>query len=180
MATKRIKNWWLLIIKGLLLIILSILIFRHTRESIMAISIFMGSGLIVMGITLLIIALELKKSMDNWSWRLAEGLMDIVFGFFLLVHPGITVAIIPILIGFWIIFYGVIMLTSALQFPKSRKIEMKGVIIFAIITILFGFLVSFNPTVGVVTMGILIGIPVLIIGLANIYFAFKLRKQVEE
>jgi len=177
MTAKRIKNWWLLIIKGLLLIALSFLIFKHTRESIMTVSVFMGAGLIIMGITLLIISLEMKKTMDNWSWRLAEGLMDIVFGFFLLAHPGITAEVIPIFVGFWIIFYGVIMLTSAIQLPDANGFEKKGVIIFAILTLLLGFLVSFNPTIGVFTMGILIGVPVMIIGLANIFFALRLRKQ---
>lgn len=175
MSTKRIKNWWLLIIKGLLLIVLALLIFKHTRESIMAISIFMGSGLIIMGITLLIISIEMKKSMENWTFRLAEGLMDIVFGFFLLAHPGLTAAVIPIFIGFWIIFYGVLMISGALQFPDERKLEKKGVIIFAIVTILLGFMVSFNSTLGIITIGILIGVPVLIIGLANIFFALRLR-----
>jgi uncharacterized membrane protein HdeD (DUF308 family) len=177
MTTKRLKNWWLLIIKGLILIALSILIFKHTRESIMAISIFLGAGLIIMGITLLFISLEMKKTMDNWTGRLAEGLMDIVFGFFLLANPGITVDVMPIFVGFWIIFYGVLMLTGALQFPDKSRIEKKGIIIFAIITIILGLLVSFNPSVAHVTMGILIGIPVLIIGLANVFFAFSLRKQ---
>lgn len=179
MTTKRLKNWWLLLIKGLILIALSILIFKRTEESIMAISMFLGSGLILMGIILLIISLEMKKAMENWTWRLSEGLMDIVFGFFLLAHPGITVVVIPIFIGFWIIFYGVLMLSGALQFSDQRKVEKKGVILFAILTIVLGLLVSFNPRVGPVTMGILIGVPVLIIGLANIFFALSMRTKTE-
>ena len=133
MTTQGMKNWWLLLIKGLILIALSILIFKHTRESIMAISIFLGGGLIIMGIILLIVSLEMKKAMENWTWRLAEGLMDIVFGFFLLAHPGLTVVVIPIFIGFWIIFYGVLMLTGSLQFSDHRKVEKKGMMIFAIV-----------------------------------------------
>ena len=177
MTTQRMKNWWLLLIKGLILIALSILIFTRTHESIMAISVFMGSGLILMGIILLFVSLEMKKAMENWTWRMAEGILDIVFGFFLLAHPGITAVVIPIFIGFWIIFYGVLMLTGALQLAEHRQLEKKGVMIFAILTIIVGLLVSFNPTVGHVTMGILIGVPVLIVGLANIFFAFTLRSK---
>ncbi len=175
MTTKRLKNWWLLLIKGLILIILALLIFKHTRESMMAVSVFMGSGLIIMGITLLFISLEMKKVMENWTWRLAEGLMDIVFGFFMLAHPGITADVLPIFIGFWIIFYGVLMLSSSFLLHAGLSIQKKAVIIFAIITLVLGFLISFNPAIGHITMGILIGIPVMIIGLANIFFAFTLR-----
>jgi uncharacterized membrane protein HdeD (DUF308 family) len=180
MTTKRIKNWWLLLIKGIILIGLSFLIFKHTEKSIMTVSLFLGGGLIIMGITLLIISLELKKILENWTSRLAEGIMDIVFGFFLLIHPGLTAAVIPIFIGFWIIFYGVLMLTSALQFPEERKIEKKGVMIFALVTLILGLIVSFNPRLGNMTVGILIGVPVLIIGIANIFFAFSLRSTETE
>lgn len=176
MAAKRINNKWLLFVKGLILIALSLLIFKHTKESIMTVSIFMGGGLIVMGITLLIISLELKKRMEKWNLRLAEGLVDIVFGFFLLVHPEITVRTIPVFIGFWIIFYGILMLSGALDFPESYKFRRKSVITIAVITIVLGFLVSFNPTVGIITMGMLISIPIFIIGLANIFFAFNINK----
>lgn len=177
MTRKRVNNKWLLFIKGLILIALSILIFKHTKESIMTVSIFMGGGLIVMGITLLIISLELKKRMEKWNLRLAEGLVDIVFGLFLLVHPEITVKTIPVFIGFWIIFYGILMLSGALDFPESYKFRRKSVITIAVITIVLGFLVSFNPTVGIITMGMLISIPILIIGLANIFFAFNLNSD---
>lgn len=170
---KGIKRNWLLLIKGVTLILLAMLIFQHTKETIVTVSVYMGSGLILMGIIILIICLELKRKMERWNMRLAEGLVDIVFGFFLLAHPEVTEQTIPVFIGFWIIFYGIIMLTGALDLPKEHTIRKKLVVFIAIITLILGFLVSFNPIVGIVTMGMLIGIPIFIIGLANIFFAFN-------
>lgn len=175
--SKQNKFNWLLLLKGIILLALSFLIFKHTRESIMTISVFMGSGLIIMGITLLIISVELKRKMERWNIRLAEGLVDIVFGFFLLAHPEVTTDTIPVFIGFWIIFYGILMLSGALDLPEKHTIRRKSVIITAIITIVLGFLVSFNPSISVLTMGILIGGPIFIIGLANIFFAFNVKNS---
>lgn len=174
---KRIDNKWLLLLKGVILLVLSFLIFKHTRESIMTVSVFMGTGLIVMGITLLIISIELKKQMERWNIRLAEGLVDIVFGFFLLAHPEVTLDTIPVFIGFWIIFYGILMLSGALDLPESHTIRRKIIITIAIVTIVLGFLVSFNPSIAVLTMGVLIGVPIFIIGLANIFFAFYMKTK---
>ena len=175
MTTTKFKKWWLLLIKGVALIILALLIMFNPEQSIMTISVFMGVGLIITGIVLLMISSELKKAMENWTMRLAEGLMDIVFGFFLLAHPDVSLVIIPILIGFWIIFYGVLILAGSFQFKESMTTRRKTVLIVGIITIVLGFIIAFNPNITVVTIGILIGVPVFIIGLANIFFAMNLK-----
>lgn len=44
-----------------------------------------------------------------------------------------------------------------------------------IFTVIFGFIIAFNPGITIVSIGILIGVPVLIIGLANLFFAMNLR-----
>jgi len=175
MATNRFKKWWLLLIKGFILIFLALIIMLFPNQSILTISIYMGISLIVTGIVLLMISSELKKAMENWTIRLAEGLMDIVFGFFLLAHPDVSLVIIPILIGFWVIFYGVLILAGSFQLRESLKAQRKAVLIVGIITIIFGFIIAFNSTITIITIGILIGVPVLIIGLANLFFAMNLR-----
>lgn len=175
MTTKKFAKWWLLLIKGVALIILALLIIFSPEQSLITISIFMGVGLIITGIVLLIISSELKKVMESWTMRLAEGLLDIVFGFFLLAHPDVSLVIIPILIGFWIIFYGVLILAGSFQFKESMQVKRKTVLIVGIITIILGFIIAFNPNITIVAIGILIGIPVLIIGLANIFFAMNLK-----
>ncbi len=175
MTTARFKKWWLLLIKGFILIILACLIIFYPQESIVTISLFMGISLIVTGIVLLLISAELRKAMENWTMRLAEGLMDIVFGFFLLAHPDVSLVIIPILIGFWVIFYGVLILAGSFQFKESFQTRRKAVLIVGIFTVIFGFIIAFNPGITIVSIGILIGVPVLIIGLANLFFAMNLR-----
>ena len=175
MTTARFKKWWFLLIKGFILIILACLIIFYPQESIVTISLFMGISLIITGIVLLLISSELRKTMENWTMRLAEGLMDIVFGFFLLAHPDVSFVIIPILIGFWIIFYGVLILAGSFQFKESMTTRRKTVLIVGIITIILGFIIAFNPDITIVTIGILIGVPVFIIGLANIFFAMNLK-----
>lgn len=175
MTTSHFKKWWLLLIKGFILILLSIIIMMNPERTIVTISIFMGISLIITGIVLLFISSELRKAMDNWTMRLAEGLLDIVFGFFLLAHPDVGLALVPILIGFWVIFYGVLILAGSFQFVERMKFRQKAIMLVGIITIILGFIIAYNPNITIVSISILIGVPILIIGLANIFFAVNMK-----
>ena len=175
MSDKKFKKWWLLLIKGLILITFSVIIFFYPTQSIHSIATYFGICLIVTGIVLLLISIELRKFMENWNMRLAEGLIDIVFGFFLLVHPEVDDYVIPILIGFWVIFYGVLILAGSFSFEKSSEIKRKVTLVVGIITAILGFVISFHPDIPILTNAVLIGIPVFVIGLANLFFARNLK-----
>jgi len=175
MTTSKFKKWWLLLIKGVILIMLSIIILIDPDRTLVTISIFMGISLIITGIVLIFISSELKNKLDNWTMRLAEGLLDVVFGFFLLAHPDVSKAIVPLLIGFWVIFYGVIMLAGSFQFKERMRFSQKAMMLVAIITIIIGFIIAYNPTITIVSISILIGAPILVIGLANIFFGINMK-----
>lgn len=162
-------------IKGVILIMLSIIILIDPDRTLVTISIFMGISLIITGIVLIFISSELKNKLDNWTMRLAEGLLDVVFGFFLLAHPDVSKAIVPLLIGFWVIFYGVIMLAGSFQFKERMRFSQKAMMLVAIITIIIGFIIAYNPTITIVSISILIGAPILVIGLANIFFGINMK-----
>ena len=175
MATGKFKKWWLLLLKGVILILLSIIILSDPGRTIIMISVFMGISLIVTGIVLLFISSELRKSVENWTIRLAEGLLDIVFGFFLLAHPDVGHTVVPLMIGFWVIFYGVLILSGSFQFKEEMKFRQKTIMLVGIITIILGFIIAYNPNITIVSISILIGVPILIIGLANIFFAINMK-----
>jgi uncharacterized membrane protein HdeD (DUF308 family) len=107
--------------------------------------------------------------------RLAEGLLDIAFGFFLLAHPDVGLTLVPILVGFWVIFYGVLILAGSFQFVEHKKFRQKTILVVGIITIILGFIIAYNPNITIVSISVLIGVPILIIGLANIFFAINMK-----
>ena len=119
MEERIFKNWWLVLIKGIILIILSFIIFRHPVGTRVGITLYMGIGLLITGIILIIAAIASRNQLENWGWRLAEGILDVLIGFLLLANPGITAAFIPFIIGFWIIFYGIMLFTDAFGSRKT-------------------------------------------------------------
>ncbi len=41
-----------------------------------------------------------RNVIDNWGWKLAEGMLDVLFGFILIANPEIIAVVIPFMIGF--------------------------------------------------------------------------------
>lgn len=173
------KNWWLVLIKGLIMIGLAFIVFGNPEATLLGIALFIGIGLLLTGITIIIIALSVKKEMDNWGWKLAEGILDVLFGFILIANPEITAVVIPFLIGFWATFYGILLTVGAFSSVKLNR----ALLIAGILTIILGYIIMFNPIVLGLTISIWIGITLLVIGIANVAFAFdikKLKKAVTE
>lgn len=173
------KNWWLVLLKGVILIVLAFIVFGNPVETLLSISIFLGLGFLLSGIVITFLAFAAKNEMDNWGWKLAEGLLDILFGFILIANPEVTAVIFPFLIGFWATFYGILLIVGAFYTVKfSWTLMISG-----ILTVILGYIVLFNPIVSVITISIWIGITLLVLGISNIVFAFEIKniqKEVNE
>ena len=110
--------------------------------------------------------------MDNWRWKLAEGILDVLFGFILIANPEITAVVIPFMIGFWAVFYGILLTVGAFSSVKFNL----ALLIAGIMTIILGYIIMFNPIVLGLTISIWIGITLLFVGISNVFFAFDIKK----
>ncbi len=166
------KNWWLVMLKGIVLIVLAFIVFNNPGATLLGIALFIGIGLLLTGIAIILIALAGKKEMDNWGWKLAEGMLDVLFGFILIANPEITAVVLPFLIGFWATFYGILLTVGAFS---SKKFSW-ALLIAGVLTIILGYIIMFNPIVLGLTISIWIGITLLVVGIANVAFAFDIKK----
>ncbi len=159
-------------LKGIVLIVLAFIVFNNPGATLLGIALFIGIGLLLTGVAIIIIALAGKKEMDNWGWKLAEGMLDALFGFILIANPEITAVVLPFMIGFWAVFYGILLTVGAFS---SVKISL-ALLIAGILTIILGYIIMFNPIVLGLTISIWIGITLLVVGIANVAFAFDIKK----
>ncbi len=166
------KNWWLVMLKGIVLIVLAFIVFNNPGATLLGIALFIGIGLLLTGVAIIIIALAGKKEMDNWGWKLAEGMLDVLFGFILIANPEITAVVLPFLIGFWAMFYGILLTVGAFNLKKISW----SLLIAGVLTIILGYIIMFNPIVLGLTISIWIGITLLVVGIANVAFAFDIKK----
>jgi uncharacterized membrane protein HdeD (DUF308 family) len=167
------KNWMLVLLKGLVLIFLAFLVLNNPVGALLGISTFIGIGFLITGVLSVTVSLAAKKEMKNWSWKLAEGILDIVFGFLLIANPEITAVVIAFVLGFWVVFYGILLTVGAFNSDKFNLINL----IFGILIIFLGNFIMFNPIFTGLSLSIWIGISLLMAGIFNVVYSLDLKKQ---
>ena len=175
MDTSTVKNWWMPLVKGIILIALSILVFMKPGGALLGLALYIGIALIFAGFLILFSAISLRKEIKGWGWRLAEGLVDILFGFILISNPGLTAVIMSFMIGFWFLFYGITSLTDSFGLKDEGASNWWIGLLWGVLSIIFGFWVMFRPFAGAITIVTLIGSFFMIAGLFNVAFAFVLK-----
>ena len=137
-----IKYWWLVLIKGIILILLAIYVFQHPISALVGLTLFVGIGLLITGLSLIATALSIRKIDDNLRWRLAEGCIDVLFAFILLTNPAVTAAVFPFIVGFWMIVYGIILFVDSFKVKKEGAPDCWAGLVSGILAILLGYLIT--------------------------------------
>ncbi len=166
------KNWYMFLIKGIIMILLAILVFNHPGATLLGVAVYLGIGLVITGIIAIGLGIAERKLNPDWRWRTFEGVIDLILGFIVINNPVLTISIIPFLIGFWAGIYGIFLFIDAFSSKESRGLKMiSGILIF-----LLAWVLMFNPLFMGLTMVIWFGVLLLINGIANVIISFGLRK----
>lgn len=171
-----VKYWWLSLILGILLIVMGFWVMNTPRESYITLAIFFSWLLFFKGIMEMVFAISNKDSLKGWGWYLAGGLVDFILGGFLTFNPNITMAILPFLVGFWMMFGGVSSIATAFEF-KSYDSKGWGWLMFVgIITIIFSILIIYNPILGGFYLVFMTAFALISFGIFRIMLSFRLKK----
>ena len=114
-----LRSWWLLLLEGLLGILFGILAFAWPGETALVLLYLVAAWALVTGILEIIAALGgLGSAGLRWGLGLA-GLLSILFGIVLIVHPGAGLLGILWVVGIYAIVFGVSLIIYAFQ-VRSR------------------------------------------------------------
>ena len=78
-----------------------------------------GISLLLHGFTRLALAIVGRKEIHRWGWLALAGAVNIVVGIIALAWPGVTIAVLSLVLGFQIIVFGAVLL--AVAFIGSRS-----------------------------------------------------------
>lgn len=169
------KYWWIALVKGIILIILAILIFRHPVSALIGVAIYIGVSLLITGIVQTVISLSIKNAVQGWGWGLAGGLFDIFFAIIFLSNPALTAAALPFVVGFWMIFYGVMTFANSFEVKKEGNSNWWLETVGGLLTIFIGFVISGNILAGTLAITIWMGIGFMLAGIVYVFAAFGLK-----
>lgn len=170
------KNWGLLLFKGIVLIVLAIYTFIHPVTALVGLALYVGISLVITGVILIYAAYKTKDENHEWTSALIEGVIDLLFGIILITNPGLTASIIPFIIGFWLMIFGVILAINSFKAKKDGQSNWTTILITGMALIILGYLMISKLFFGAFAITVWLGIGFLIVGLINVFIALGLRK----
>ena len=169
------KIWIFAIIRGVLAIIFGLIALFSPIATALALAIVIGVYAIVNGVFDIIEAIRHRGS-SSMVLRIVLGVVSILFGMLVLVWPGISLAILVIMVGIWAIIIGIIQIVASVRHRAVPHSGWVWGIIGGALSILFGILVLIWPGTGLVTIIWIIGIWAIVWGVTLIVLGVQLRK----
>ncbi|HUS87283.1 MAG TPA: DUF308 domain-containing protein [Bacteroidales bacterium] len=179
MRTKPYRNWWFMLIKGILICLSGLFVLLFPDFALLPICYIIGAFLFVSGISLIAGSITHRKYNFEWTWWLFEGIIDVIIGLLIALWPGEVVSVAIVILAIWIIIMGLIQLITAINI--QHYVSGNLIFIFAgIFSIILGILLLFNPLEGARGFLIILGLFALIYGALQIFISFKLKKIIVE
>lgn len=175
-ASRAVKHWWLMLIAGILCIAAGICVFVFPVESYVALSILFGIVMLLTGVGQLIIASTSGNYLMMRGYFIVGGIMDLILGIFLCVYPGVTLVVLPFMMGLWLMYHSFILIAFGGDMDTFKVSGSASMIILGILVLILSIFVLLNPfSAGVVTVLVVAGAGLLLLGLTFCVLAAKLR-----
>jgi uncharacterized membrane protein HdeD (DUF308 family) len=114
-ARKANRDWWVLLLQGLLGVAVGLLTFWAPGITAIALLWYIAFWAIFTGIIEIVTALRLRKEIRGEGWIMLAGTASVVFGVLLLVYPGAGALAVLTLIAAYAIVFGVILVIASLK-----------------------------------------------------------------
>ncbi|MDN3643820.1 DUF308 domain-containing protein [Lutimonas halocynthiae] len=175
-VTGTVKNWWVFLIMGVLLLISAYWMFSTPVESFVGLASLFSALIFVSGLFSVFFALTNKEDIDNFGLYLAGGVLDVIIGFILLKYPGLTIVLFSMFIGFWLLFRGFNMISVAFKIKSAGDENWGWILVFGILIVIFAMMSIINPLIGASYLVYTLAFTLLLFGFANIALSLRLRR----
>jgi uncharacterized membrane protein HdeD (DUF308 family) len=105
---------------GVLSLIIGLYALRHVLITIVALALLLGIFWVVNGTIELFTAIS-QRELPNRGWNIFSGILAIIAGFILLVYPAISVLALAIVVSVWLIVYGMMLVSVAVQMRSLAR-----------------------------------------------------------
>ena len=180
-ASRAIRHWWLMLIAGILCILAGICVFVFPVESYVTLSILFGILMLLVGAGQLIIASTSGNYLMMKGYFIVGGILDLILGIFLCVYPGVTLVVLPFMMGLWLMYHSFMLISFGGDMDTFRISGSGSMIILGILILLLSIFVLLNPfSAGVVTVLVVAGAGLILFGVTFCALAAKLKELKNE
>jgi uncharacterized membrane protein HdeD (DUF308 family) len=167
-------NWWSLVIRGLVAILVGIIAFAWPGITLEALVLLFGAYALIDGVLSIVGAWRASRAHDRWGMLILEGVTGIVTAAVTVLWPGITALALVLVIAAWALVTGVFEIAAAIRLRKLIAGEWL-LALSGIASILFGILAIVLPLAGALAIAFAVGIYSIVFGVLLGTLGFRLR-----
>lgn len=168
------RNWWVLLLRGLVAIAFGVLVWFQPGISLAALVLLFGAYSAADGILGVWTAIAERKEREHWGLLLIWGLLGIGIGILTFLVPGITALALLFYIAIWAVATGVLEIVAAIRLRKEIEGEWL-LILGGLVSVVFGVILMAQPLAGALAVLWMIAIYAVIFGVLLVILAFRVR-----
>jgi uncharacterized membrane protein HdeD (DUF308 family) len=164
------RKWWVVLLQGILLIILSVYIFQNPVEVLAGISLWCGLLVLAAGLLGIIAWLAVDKT-EREGMSLLWSILTAAFGLLMLLKLLATMKILTVIFGLWMLLTGLLLVQSGWSL-RSKNSFGWAMVIAGVLSAVAAVMMVFNIGTGAVGISTLLALQVLLTGLALVLLSF--------
>ena len=173
---RAVQHWWLMMLAGILCFAFGIAVFVFPMESYVVLSVLAGVLMLFVGASQLIIASTSGNYLAMRGYMLVGGVIDLLLGLLLCIYPGVTMAVLPIMLGIWLMYHAFMTIAFGGDLETFRVKGSGWTILGGVILLVLSFIVLINPfSTGVAAVVTLTGAGLLVFGFLLCWMSMILR-----
>ena len=168
-------NWLLPLLLGILFLIGGVIVFFEPGRSYMTLSIMFGIAIILSGVLGLYIGLKIPAGAGK-GWMIFTGVLELILGIMLLGVPSLLLSLLPVVLGFWLLYRGLLAIGFAADMMGCVVKGMGWSLVFGILVVIGALMILFNPLLGVGVAVVWLGVALLLAGFDLISDGINLKR----
>lgn len=164
------KKIWTIII-GVGLIVLGAFLVFDPNQTTQNLIYYLGVALLSIGILKIISGIVNKESKKYLTSSISNGILNILFGIILMTTTTLTIKLISVFIGVWLIISSGMQLLTIFGLGN---IVPKHIMLVQIVKLVIGIIVITTPVITIVFSGLVMGIILIIIG---VYTLINMKEE---
>lgn len=171
----QVKYWWLSVLVGIASLVVGFLVLVNPIESYFVMAMWLGIVILFTGVFSLVESFTSDSRYVRRGWLILASICDIIIGIVLMLNFLLSVAIIPVLFGIWLLYRGFVTLAQGITLRSSGVRDAGWVIFSSVVVIAISLAVLFVPEIiGVAAVVIFVAIALMAYGISRISLGFRL------
>ena len=170
-----IKHWWLSLIIGLAMLAMGLVVLVDPTASYLTFALWLGVLVALSGVVGIVQGVSSKNYFVRRGWLIVASIADIIIGILLMFNIALSAALLPVLLGVWLLYRGMTLIMQGADLRNYRVRDAGWVIFGGALIVAISLAVLFFPlSVGVEAVVLAVSIGFIVYGFTTISLSFRL------